>query len=206
MTVPYEAVSGWQPRALERYARQTATDLLRDIPDRLRRSEAVAAAAARLVPPGAERTLAKVAGLLHDVGAAVPETGHRGLDGAHYLARTPLAPLVPFVAWYATAAWEAKRAGLVIDFPWPKDGTLVWGAGWVGAMTVDEQGLPADPLTRMESIWGPGAEMRPCGPLAVTFEEALWDARDGLARPERLDEAPAQGAGKGPAETSRVPL
>ena len=99
-------------------ARAVATDLLADLPNRLKHSlrvgETCQQVADRLKARNGTRELAVVAAYLHDIGygARLHDTKFHPIDGARYLRKIGWDALVPFVAHHSQAQLQAELLGL----------------------------------------------------------------------------------------------
>lgn len=98
-------------------ARELARDVLSEVPGtRWAHVQGVGAAAEQLLPAIGEHVA--VAAWLHDVGyaPALVDTGFHPVDGARWLRKLQLDPVVvSLVAWHSTAWHEAAERGLTTD-------------------------------------------------------------------------------------------
>ncbi|HYZ07486.1 MAG TPA: HD domain-containing protein [Pseudonocardiaceae bacterium] len=155
-----------------------AEQLLAQLGDRWRHTQAVAARADRLATAVAadDQELLLVAACWHDLGYAreLVVTGFHPLDGARFLAREGYpARLCALVAHHSAAMLEAEERGLTDELAaWPREESAVADALWMADMTtgphgeaVDYPDRLADILSRYEPDSIVGRAMRQARPL-----------------------------------------
>ncbi|WP_031074387.1 HD domain-containing protein [Streptomyces sp. NRRL WC-3742] len=140
-----------------RLAYRTAESLLAGIPLRWAHSRQVLEQARVLAPIlGTDADLVAVAAVLHDVGyaASVVDTGQHMIDGARYLSRVGLDPMVcSLVAYHSSSEWEAAELGLtaeLAEFRRPQAELLE--AITYCDLTSSPNGTVVDPVSRLDEV------------------------------------------------------
>lgn len=150
-------------RTMYFYARELASYVLGSagLGERLERSQGVANRMSMIYNQASPEVydLVMALGVVHDIGYAFSDggTGHHGLDGAHFLQRTNLKDLAPYVAWHTTSEWEADYLGVEIDVERPLDKKLHADLALADMLTDEQGGLTniEDRVKEIMAVYGP---------------------------------------------------
>ncbi|MFD8750067.1 HD domain-containing protein [Kitasatospora sp. NPDC059577] len=138
-------------------AYRIAESLLAGIPLRWAHSRRVLERS-RLVAPtlGSDGDLVVVAAVLHDVGyaSAAVETGQHMIDGARYLTRMGVDPVVcSLVAYHSSSEWEAAELGLSAELgEFRRPPSELLDAITYCDLTSGPDGSEVDAVTRLDEV------------------------------------------------------
>ncbi|MCX4093671.1 HD domain-containing protein [Nocardia sp. alder85J] len=136
------------------WASSVAREQLIGLPRRWRHVQGVAARAMSAVGVVDDGAVLVAAAWLHDVGYSpdLVRTGFHPVDGADYCAKLGMPERVSaLVAHHSCACVEARRRGLVVD--WPDERTALRDALWWADMTTTPDGMETTLGARLAEVF-----------------------------------------------------